>query len=424
MTRTERRIAGGVITSLVAAAAVVLAAWLVWELRSLIVPACVGGLLAYICRPLVARIERRWIPRGLAVGLLLLMLGGVALVGASSIRAVMPGETEGVALRVRALHALNDRYQVVMGLDPSWTRGNRLYHLLSRDLDPLLDRLSDMLALTPEERGEWIASRQPDAGAASRWDRLIDYDRANVEALELRRRAGHRGRAGTVETPWDPSTAGVGSDSDGIGAALSTWTIAPLIFLFLLGDTGEIKRGLLRVVPNRLFEPALAVMADVDQALGNYLRGLFLESCAFALTLVVFLVIVGVPVKWAIAIGICTGASNVVPYMGFAVSLLGGIGYALLAEGVHPLLPWVTAETFVLWVGLAALLAQAVDNLVYEPIVLGGAVNLHPLVVVLGVVGGAMLFGPAGMLLSIPTITIARVVVASTVKHLTAYGVI
>ena len=42
----------------------------------------------------------------------------------------------------------------------------------------------------------------------------------------------------------------------------------------------------------------------------------------------------------------------------------------------------------------------------------------------IGVVGGAILFGPAGMLLSTPTITVARVVVASTAKHLTAYGVI
>ena len=40
---------------------------------TVIMPAVVGGLLAYICRPLVARLERYRIPRALAVGLLLLM---------------------------------------------------------------------------------------------------------------------------------------------------------------------------------------------------------------------------------------------------------------------------------------------------------------------------------------------------------------
>jgi predicted PurR-regulated permease PerM len=425
VTRAARRIPGVVVRPLLAATAVALAAWLVWELRSLIVPVCVGSLLAYICRPLVARLERRWIPRGLAVGLLLLMLGGVALVGLNSIRAVMPGESEALALRVRALHALYGHYQGVMGLDSSWSRGNHLYGFLHRDLDPLLDRLSGMLALTPEERGPWIASREPGTEAAARWDRLIEYDRANTVALDRRaRRTGRAGPAETGESPAGPATARAGTSPDGLGVTLSAWMVAPLVFLFLLWDTGELKRGLLRAVPNRLFEPALAVLADVDQALGDYVRGLFLESCAFGLTVVVFLVLVGVPMKWAITIGILTGAGNVIPYMGFAAALLGGMAYALLAEGVHPLLPWVTDETFALWVVVAAALAQLCKSFIYEPVVLGGAVNLHPLVVVLGVVGGAILFGPAGMLLTLPTITVARVVVTSTAKHLTAYGVI
>jgi hypothetical protein len=67
--------------------------------------------------------------------LLLLMFASVALVIANSFRAVMPSETGVLELRVRGLYALNERYQAVMGLDPSWTRGNRLYQLASRDLD-------------------------------------------------------------------------------------------------------------------------------------------------------------------------------------------------------------------------------------------------------------------------------------------------
>jgi predicted PurR-regulated permease PerM len=88
------------------------------------------------------------------------------------------------------------------------------------------------------------------------------------------------------------------------------------------------------------------------------------------------------------------------------------------------LLPWVTTETFAIWVVAAVALAELLKNVVYEPIILGGAVKLHPLVVVIGVLGGAILFGPAGMLLAIPTLTIVKVLVASTAKHRTAYGLI
>ncbi len=57
-------------------------------------------------------------------------------------------------------------------------------------------------------------------------------------------------------------------------------------------------------------------------------------------------------------------------------------------------------------------------------VVLGGAVKLHPIVVVIGVLGGAILFGPVGMLFAIPTITVFKVFVSSTARQLKAYGII
>jgi predicted PurR-regulated permease PerM len=418
-----------VIKYVVTAAAVVLAAYLVWALRSLILPVSAGGLLAYICRPLVARLERYRIPRGPAVGLLLLMFAFVALASFNSLRAVIPSETGVLELRVRVLYALNHLYQTLMELDPSWTRGNRLYQLAHRDLDPLVDRVSELLALTPDERAQFVASREWATDEASaRSNRLLDYERANAQTLEMRAR-----RTGRVEPaprafgeppPSPVPTSRANEGFAGLGDILSTWMISPLIFLFLLWDTGNIKRGLLRAVPNRLFEPTLAVLADVDEAVGDYVRGIFLECCALGLTVIVFFTIVGVPLRWAIVIGIFVGATNVVPYMGFAAALVSGLGYALLAENVDPLLPLATAETFAIWVVVAVVLAELLKNVVYDPILVGRAVKLHPLVIVIGVAGGAILFGPAGLLLAIPTITVAKVLVASSARHLTAYGLI
>ena len=75
--------------------------------------------------------------RLLAVGLLLFMFALVALVSVNSLRAVIPSEAGALELRVRALYELKHRYKALMGLAPSWTRGNRLYRLADRDLDPL-----------------------------------------------------------------------------------------------------------------------------------------------------------------------------------------------------------------------------------------------------------------------------------------------
>src|SRR4029450_4105917 len=95
---TSATIHGVGLRVVVTAVAVVVAVYLVWALRSLIVPACVGGLLAHVCRPPGTRLERYRIPRGLGVVLLLLMFASVALGIVNSVRAVMPSETGALEL--------------------------------------------------------------------------------------------------------------------------------------------------------------------------------------------------------------------------------------------------------------------------------------------------------------------------------------
>jgi predicted PurR-regulated permease PerM len=254
---------------------------------------------------------------------------------------------------------------------------------------------------------------------------LLDYHRANLRTLKLRIKAAFPEAEGVRTAPPAAAQApgpALKTPLATLGHILSVWCVAPLVFLFFLRDTGEIKRGLLSLVPNRLFEPALTVLADLDRALGDYLRGIFLECVALGFTAMLLLAIVGVSPRWAIAIGIFTGASNVVPYMGSAAALVGGLAYALLAEEIHPLLPMVNTENLAFWVIAAVGVAELLKNIFYEPFVLGGAVKLHPLVVVIGIVGGGILFDFAGVLLAIPVITVFKVFLTSTARQLKAYG--
>ncbi len=420
--------AGGILfKSVVAAAGVSLAAYLIIELRSLIVPVAVAGLLAYVCRPAVAVLERYRIPRDVAIGMLLLLFVLSALFIVNRIRAVIPTDIQTIELKVEALHKINARYKALMGLDESLAKGNRLYRLVHRDLDPLVDHINHDLALTPEERATLAASRsrRPDGSTAS--DRLLVHDQANLLTLKLRSRttlaqADAMGppRSEAVEAPTLVPKKPLAALAD----ILSTWLVAPLVFLFLLRDAGELKRGVLGMVPNRLFEPALTVMADLDGAVGSYVRGILLEGALLGFTVALLLTIVGVPLRWAIAIGILSAATNVVPYVGSVIAMLGGLGYVVLAEEIQPLLPSVDSESAWIWVIAAVGLAELLKNVVYEPLVLGGAVELHPLVVVIGVFGGAILFGVVGMLLAIPTIVVVRVFISSTTRQLKAYGLV
>ena len=405
----------------------VLAAYLTWELRSLILPLLVSGLLAYVCRPLVTGLERHHVPRGVAIGLLLVGFLLAFLVIIVSVQAVIPTEHKVIELKVHALYALNERYKALMGLDHSPTSGNRLYRLVQPDVDPLMDHVNQVLALTPEEHGEFMASRTGPPAIEPGSDQLLREHRANLQTRQVRGWTlspdiGTAGRADQVlGQGW---TKFVRSPLTALGDVLSSWIIAPLVFFFLLRDTGEIKRGLLRLVPNRLFEPALAILEDLDRAVGDYLRGVSLSCSLLGLTILLFLALIGVPLRWAFAIGFFAAVTNVVPYLGSLVAMLAGLAYAFFGEDFHPALPMVETESFAIWVIVAVVLAELIKNGVYEPLVLGGAVRLHPVVIIIGFVGGTLMFGVVGAILAIPAITVFTVFISSTAKHLKAYGLI
>ncbi len=412
-----------VLKSLGVLAGAVLVVYVLWGIRSLILPVAVGGLLAYICSPVVVGLERYRVSRGLAIGLLLLAFLAGTLLIANLVRAGIPTEIRALDFKTRALHKLNERYTRLMGLDAS-PRGNRLYRLVHDDLEPAMDRVNQLFALAPEERARF---EQAHTAQADRPEDsvLLAYDRENLETFGRRGLSADGGvppgaaRSPAAQAGRRPSKTPLAS----LAAILSTWIIAPTVFLFLLRDTGEIKRAFLSLVPNRLFEPTLAVLADLDGALGSYLRGVFLECSLLGLAVAFLFAVVGIPILWALALGFIAGATNVIPYVGSAVALLAGLSYTLVAD-IHPLLPMIRTDNVAIWLVVGVLLIELLKNVIFEPLVLANATTLHPLIVVIGVLGGGILFGLPGLLLAVPTITIVKAFVSSASTQLKAYGLV
>jgi hypothetical protein len=77
----------------------------------------------------------------------------------------LPTELGAIELKIRTLNAINERYRALMGLDTSLTKGNAMYQFLHTDLDPLLDRVNQQLALTSEQRAQCGAVQLHHPGA-------------------------------------------------------------------------------------------------------------------------------------------------------------------------------------------------------------------------------------------------------------------
>src|SRR5207244_12473089 len=96
---------------------------------------------------------------------------------------------------------------------------------------------------------------------------------------------------------------------------LSALILAPLIFVFLGFDNGQIRRFFISLVPNRYFELSLTVLDRLDDAIGNYLRGTLTECFLVGMTLILGLTLLGIPVGIAGATGVASGLPNPIPVL-------------------------------------------------------------------------------------------------------------
>ena len=149
-----------------------------------------------------------------------------------------------------------------------------------------------------------------------------------------------------------------------------------------------------------------------------------MECFLVGLTLTLGLILLGIPLGIAVAIGVVSGLLNAIPFLGAVIALVIGVSYALIAEDVRPLIPGLNPNDLALYVVILVVIAHVLDDVVFQPFVLGGAVNVHPLVVVIAIIAGSLIMGLWGMLFAIPTVVVVKTAVATFFKELKDYRII
>jgi len=406
------------------ALALAVSVFLIWSLRMLILPMVIGVLLAYIFRPVLNAFRVHWLPNSLRITLILSLLMGFLILCTVQIRESIPDEFRQLGLMVRMQYKLNERYDKVMEIDKTTGKGNVLYTFMGAELNPLLKNLNKLLTLDDEQKNFFLSGIKETLMFEDplRAKTLLDYYNANQARLKRNPSSIEEAEAALS------AAAAEGNGSNHALAELlhtfSIWLVTPLVFLFLLFDKGQILRYIVRMVPNRYFEMSLTLVAEVDQAIGKYLRGTLLECFLVGITMVVGLFLIGFHWEAAVLIGLIAGLTNAIPFVGPVIGLIIGVAYALIAENINPLIPMMTPDHVFVGVVILVAVAHLLDNAIYAPVVLGSAVNLHPLAVILGVIGGSLIFGFAGILLAIPTIVVFKVSIETLFRELKAYDLI
>jgi predicted PurR-regulated permease PerM len=152
---------------------------------------------------------------------------------------------------------------------------------------------------------------------------------------------------------------------------------------------------------------------DITHLLSRYFIGLVVE--VLGVILVDFLslwLIARIGADYAIGIAFSACVLNVIPYVG---PLLGEVIGVLLCvvlkygAGVGLNVPILAFALIVLAV---MLLAQLIDNLVYQPLIYSTSIKSTPLEIFIVLLMAGRIGGTVGLLVGIPTYTVVRVVAA------------
>jgi putative permease len=186
--------------------------------------------------------------------------------------------------------------------------------------------------------------------------------------------------------------------------------MTPFVMFFLLKDGSLMKKYFISLVPNRYFEFTMDLFYKMDMQLGNYLRGQFIDALVFGLLATLTLWILGVP--YFVFIGIFAGLANLIPFVGPIAGALAAIVPAILEQG---------DVLRAVYVVIAFGVLKLIDDFVVQPLAVGKTVNLHPMVVAIGIVVAGHLFGIIGMLLVVPLLGFLRVVLEESVETYRKY---
>jgi predicted PurR-regulated permease PerM len=393
-------------------------AFLVWRLSSLILPIIVGALLAFLFRPVKDRFRIRWLPHELQVLCSFAFIGLVLFFAFNTVRKHIPDEEQKLEFKVRLKYKLNEKYQQLVAKSAS-EKSNTMVPFIEKQLGPLMDKINQALELSPEERDLFLKYR------AGYNDKFYEYFRSNQKTRKyVIPEEPPPGATPPAAVAFTPAPPPVGAEGTSLENKLSAWMLAPLIFIFLGFDNGQIRRFFISLVPNRYFELSLTVLDRLDNAIGRYLRGTLLECFLVALTLVLGLILLGIPLGIAVAIGVVSGLLGAIPFLGPVIALVIALGYALIAENIRPLIPGLNPNDLALYVIILVVLTHVLDNLIFQPFVLGSAVNVHPLVVIVAVISGSLIMGLWGTLFAIPTVVVVKTAVSTFFKGLKDYRII
>ncbi len=210
------------------------------------------------------------------------------------------------------------------------------------------------------------------------------------------------GLGGLVAPAADPPPTAIAGPAATLLATIGLTALTPVVTFYLLKDWPSMMARLLAEVPARNRPVVKRLARQVDAVLSGFLRGQAWVCLCVGLIFTAGYLFIGL--KYAIAIGMISGALKFLPYVGTAIAFAMAIGASVGQGG------W--DGGLVTGIVITLLVAEFAESCFLSPRIIGNRVRLAPALVIFAVLVGGKLLGVLGVFMAIPVFAVGRVMIS------------
>lgn len=177
----------------------------------------------------------------------------------------------------------------------------------------------------------------------------------------------------------------------------------PFILIFMFKDGHKFLDAVSQFFPLSIRKELRQTVRELNETLSAYISSTVLD--AFIIGILSFIAMTIFKQPYSLLLALFCGITNIIPYVG---PFIGAVPAIIVGLFISPLQA--------LYMALSVLVIQQLDGNLIKPLLFGKSLNIHPLTIILVLIGAGSVAGIVGMLICIPVYAVIKTLIINIHK--------
>ncbi len=188
--------------------------------------------------------------------------------------------------------------------------------------------------------------------------------------------------------------------SESLMSLMVVLLILPVFLFYYLLDYELVNDSLRSIIPLKYEKDASDLGNRLNQTVGAYVRGQLILMVAIGAVATIVYKLIGL--KYFFVFGLIVGITNIIPYFGAIIAMVPVVAYAIITKDAGP-------NPFI--VVLVNVILQTIEGNIFQPVIMGKQLEIHPLLIIVSILFFGSLFGTLGVIFASPIAATIRVLI-------------